>query len=245
MRLPVSSRNTSSSVVVRSVRSRTFTSQPLSATATGLITEAPSVAAMVSSSPCTSAELTPADRAHGRDGRIGRALDAGDDHVVADGALELVGRALGDELAVGEDADPVGQLVGLLEVLGGEEDRGAEVGVQPAHLLPHGGAAHRVEAGGRLVEEQDLRVVDQGGGEVEPALHAAGVGADRSVHRVADVDELDAPRARRVAISFRCQAVEPGLQPEQLEPVCFGSRAASCRATPMRRRTCSGWVATS
>ena len=54
-----------------------------------------------------------------------------------------------------DDADPVGELVGLLEVLGGEEDRHAELVVQPPDLLPDPGAAHRVEPGGRLVEEQD------------------------------------------------------------------------------------------
>ena len=43
---PVNVRNTSSSVGVRSVRSRTFTPQVLSATATGLMSAAPLVAAV-------------------------------------------------------------------------------------------------------------------------------------------------------------------------------------------------------
>src|SRR5262249_43793736 len=42
-----------------------------------------------------------------------------------DHALELVGRALGDQRAVVKQRDPVGELVGLLQVLGGEEDRDA------------------------------------------------------------------------------------------------------------------------
>ena len=47
-------------------------------------------------------------------------------HVAArDASLELLRRALGDDPAAVEDRDPVGELVGLVQVLGGEEDRDA------------------------------------------------------------------------------------------------------------------------
>ena len=50
---------------------------------------------------------------------IGRpGLDAG----LSDLRLERARRALGDDLAVVDDPDPVGEPVGLLEVLGGQED---------------------------------------------------------------------------------------------------------------------------
>ena len=55
----------------------------------------------------------------GRRRRIAADVPAGDP------SLELGRRALGDEPAVVEHGDPVGQLVGLLEVLRGEEDRDA------------------------------------------------------------------------------------------------------------------------
>ena len=42
--------------------------------------------------------------------------------------------------------------------------------------LPHLDARLRVEAGGRLVEEDDRRVADEAHGDVEPTAHAAGVG---------------------------------------------------------------------
>ena len=45
-----------------------------------------------------------------------------------DPPLELVRGALGDDPAVVEDGDPVGELVGLVEVLRGEEDRDAAGG---------------------------------------------------------------------------------------------------------------------
>ena len=59
MWLPVSSRNTSSSVGVRSVRSRTATSQVLRATATGLMAAEPLLAEMTSSLPWASTLTTP------------------------------------------------------------------------------------------------------------------------------------------------------------------------------------------
>ena len=59
-----------------------------------------------------------------------------------------------------DDGDTAGELVGLLEVLRREEDRGAVV-VEVAHLIPQVEAAGRVEARGRLVEEQHDRLVDE------------------------------------------------------------------------------------
>ena len=47
------------------------------------------------------------------------------DALAADLRLELVGRAAGDDLAVVDDRDRVGQLVGLLEVLGRQQERRA------------------------------------------------------------------------------------------------------------------------
>jgi hypothetical protein len=58
------------------------------------------------------------------------------DVAARDAALELVRGALGDHPAVVQQGDPVGQLVGLLQVLGGEEDRDP-AGDQVADDLPH------------------------------------------------------------------------------------------------------------
>ena len=57
--------------------------------------------------------------------------------------------------------------------------------------------------------------MDERGGEVEAALHAAGVGADGSVEGVADVDE----RAELLEPGGHVAAAEPveaALEPEQL-----------------------------
>ena len=71
--------------------------------------------------------------------------------------LEGVRRALGDDLAVVDDPEVVGELVGLLEVLGGEKDGHPLVAGEMRDLIPEGGAALDVEARGGLVEEEDTR----------------------------------------------------------------------------------------
>src|SRR5207237_9744744 len=107
-----------------------------------------------------------------------------------DPALQVVGRALGDQATVVEDGDAVGKLVGLLEVLGGEED-GDPRGDEFADDLPHGVPAPGVQAGGRLVEEDDPRVADKGHGEVQPAPHATRVGRDHLPSRAGQVEPVE------------------------------------------------------
>ena len=97
------------------------------------------------------AGAAPPSRARRSAGRRASASRGG----VADLGLQRRRRALGDDLAAADDRDPVGELVGLLEVLGGEEDGGAPR-CSAAHLLPDRLAADRVEAGGGLVEEEHL-----------------------------------------------------------------------------------------
>jgi hypothetical protein len=70
-----------------------------------------------------------------------------------------------------DDGDAVGQLVGLLEVLGGEQ----HVGPAPherADGVPQLDAAAGVETGGGLVEQQQAGRADEAGAEVEAAAHA-------------------------------------------------------------------------
>src|SRR5690606_41448973 len=68
-------------------------------------------------------------------------------------------------------------LVGLLEVLGGEQQGAAPVD-QLADHGPQVDAAAGVEAGGGLVEEQHRRFGHQRARQVEPAAHAARVGLE-------------------------------------------------------------------
>ena len=111
-------------------------------------------------------------------------------------------RAAGDDLAAGDDRDPVGEALGLVHVMGGEEDRLAEVaeaGDQVPRLAPRLG----VEAGGRLVEEEQLGVPDQRHPDVEAALLAAGEPAGAGVGLLDQPDQLDRllDRARLVVVA--------------------------------------------
>src|SRR5262249_31645185 len=63
-----------------------------------------------------------------------------------DAPFQLVGGALGDDAAVVEDGDSVGELVGLVEVLRREED-GDAAGGELADVVPHLTVAARVESG--------------------------------------------------------------------------------------------------
>src|SRR5712691_3198110 len=86
--------------------------------------------------------------------------DAEGHHVNRDRTLQLLRRAFGDDLAVVDDRDAVAQRIRLVEVVRREEYGRAAI-VHPPHLVPHAGAALRVEPGGGLVEKQELRAMDQ------------------------------------------------------------------------------------
>ncbi len=90
--------------------------------------------------------------------------------VTASGGEVLVD---GDQLALADDSHTVGHFLGLLDIMGGEDDRGA-VGAKLADQLPHVAAKLDVDSGGRLVEEQERGLVAQRLGDHHPALHAAG-----------------------------------------------------------------------
>ena len=128
----------------------------------------------------------------GEAGGVGeRELEA----LAADLPFELVGGALGDDPAVVDDDDLVREQVGLLEVLRREQQRGA-AGDELLDDVPHVGAPARVEARGRLVEEEHRRVGHEGTRQVEASTHAAGVGACRPVGGVLEAELRQQPRAR-------------------------------------------------
>ena len=134
-------------------------------------------------------------------------------------ALELLGGALGDQAALVEHRDPVGELVGLLQVLGGEEDGGA-VGHQLADDPPHRAPAARVETRRRLVQEDDPRAADQRHRQVQLPAHAAGVGRHQLVAptppgRTAPAGPRDhpaSPERRRLRSAISCRFSRPGQQ---------------------------------
>ena len=86
-----------------------------------------------------------------------------------------------------DDHDQVGELVGLVQVLGGQQHRRPGRG-QRADGVPGDHAAARVETGRRLVKKQDARPGHQARGQVEAPPHAARVRLDPAVRRVGQVE---------------------------------------------------------
>src|SRR2546423_8719587 len=106
------------------------------------------------------------------------------------GADQVGRRADRDDLAASENRDAIGQALGLVEVVSREHDRLAEA-AEGAQRLPGLAARVRIEAGRRLVEEDQLRVADEGKAEVEAAALAAGEAPHELVALLAEADQLD------------------------------------------------------
>ena len=134
----------------------------------------------------------------------------------ADRGLELGGRALGDHLAVVDDGDPVGELVGLVEVLRAEQDRRPS-GDERADDVPDLVARARIEAGRRLVEEHQLRRDDDARRDVEPAAHAARVVLDQPAGRLGEAERLEQLGRARLGRGA-LQAEQPAEQDQVLAP---------------------------
>ena len=75
--------------------------------------------------------------------------------------LQPFGSVDSDELRAVYDGDPLAELVSLFHVVGGDEN-GDPLVVQVAHDIADEPRALDVEAGGRLVQEHDLRAVHHG-----------------------------------------------------------------------------------
>ena len=101
------------------------------------------------------------------------------------------GRALRDDAAVVDDADAVGDAVGLVHVMGGQEDGDALGFVELFDVSPELVAALRIEAERGLVEEEDLRRVQEAAGDFETPLHAAGELLDLIVAALPEFEELE------------------------------------------------------
>ena len=85
--------------------------------------------------------------------------------------------------------------------------------ISAAHLVD----ALRVEAVGRLVEDQQVRVAEQRGGDAEALLHAERVGAVAVVAALAEPDDVEQRRDRP-----RVVAADGGEHPQVLPPLSAG-----------------------
>ena len=116
---------------------------------------------------------------------------------------------------------------------------------EAADLGPERVAALRVEAGRRLVEEEDARAVDEREREVEAALHPARVRAHLAVGGAASARRARAARRRVRARSSRGMPCSAVWRRRCSRPVSSGSSAASWSAAPIAARTCGPSLTTS
>ena len=107
-----------------------------------------------------------------------------------DAFLELRRCPLRDDAALVDDDDVVREPVGLVEVLGREDD-GRPGRRERLDDLPQLLPAARVEPGRRLVEEHHGWHRDEAEREVEPPAHAAGERRDPAPAVVREVDEVE------------------------------------------------------
>src|SRR5579864_8411678 len=132
--------------------------------------------------------------------------------VAARPALDLPELAGEYQAAVRDQPDVIAQLLGLLHAMGREEDRLARPAILEQQLLEQS-LVDRIEPRERLVEDQDLGLVQHGADELHLLLHALGQLLDLLA---APVRQLDA-----------CQPVLDGRQRlAALQPVDLPGRAA-------------------
>ena len=135
--------------------------------------------------------------------------------------FSAAGRVEREDLAVVHDRHPIAELVGLLHVVGRQQDR-LPLAVQLAEDLPQRQAALRVQARGRLVEEQHRRAVEDRARHHQPLGHPARERVDRRLGPFRELELLeqligDAPRLRRA--DAEQAAVEVQVLPHGQLPV--------------------------
>ena len=156
---------------------------------------------------------------------------------LADKAPKFLRCALGDDLAVVDNSNAIGQLLSLFEVLRCKEDRRPLV-VQLAQFGPQRRTADRIEPGCWLIEEKHVRPVNERHCEVEAAAHAAGIGIQQALGRSDEVDALE--QLLCAELRFRPpEPMESALQLKQLAPShqrvkCGLLQSDSNRATHLR-----------
>jgi len=96
--------------------------------------------------------------------------------------------ALGPDLPLVDDPDPIAEPLRLLHVVGGVEDRHPLL-LELGDTRQDGVAALRVDAHGRLVQHQEPGVVEQADADVQAPLHAPGEAVRAIAGPVGQVDD--------------------------------------------------------
>ena len=103
---------------------------------------------------------------------------------------EVARRPLGDDLRLVHDDEAIAELLGLVHVVGRQDERRASL-LEPVEAVPDEVACLWVEASRRLVEEHEARLIDQRAGDRQAPLHAAGQRLDLGIGAIGQLDELE------------------------------------------------------
>src|SRR5437867_7173172 len=144
-------------------------------------------------------------------------------------AEHVVELAAGDDPAVVDDRHAVADLLDLAQQVRVEEHRGTP-SRGASHDAPNVDAADGVEGRGRLIEDDERRLAEQGDAQPESLLHALGEAPDEVAGPIGEPHDperlvgcLAASRAGHAhQLAVQCQhlaRLEPGLVPEQLRQV--------------------------
>ena len=146
--------------------------------------------------------------------------------------ISSAGVPRGHRDAVVDDHQPVGQLLGLVQLVGGQH-HGHAVAAQPVDQLPHHDSRVRVHARGRLVEEHQLRACRR------PRTPAPAAAADR--RRAVDRWCARASVRPSVSISHGGSSGLAAIRGDQIAasrpPGPPDTPPPPCSITPMRSRT--------
>src|SRR6185369_6407107 len=104
---------------------------------------------------------------------------------------QLGGAAERDQLAAEDEPQAIAALR-LLHVMRGHED-GDPLGGEVVDQFPEAAAADRVDTGGRLVQEDDRRLVQYGAAQRQPLFPAAGKGGAAGAPLFGEPRHLDHP----------------------------------------------------
>ena len=105
--------------------------------------------------------------------------------------LELLNLAFGEQLAAAEHDDVIAHRLDVRQHVAGKDQVHALVVGQVAGQFEHFLPAGRVHAVGRFVEDQQLRIVDDGRRQLEPLLHAGGIGLHFAIAGFAEPDVVE------------------------------------------------------
>ena len=103
---------------------------------------------------------------------------------------EIARRTLGHDGAMIHHHESIAELLGLVHVVGRDDERDA-FSLQAVETFPEQVPGLGVEPGGRLVEDQEFRLVDEGSGNGEAAFHAAGKVVDPVVRPLGELREFE------------------------------------------------------